>query len=368
MAFRLRSVFLVVTMLATIGCAPPEPVRIGFIGSLSGRAADLSIGGRNGVLLAVEQKNKTGGINGRLIELVVEDNQMDAKSTAAFDRLRERKVAGIIGPMTSAMALATVPLANTAKLPLISPTVTTNQLTGIDDYFFRVIGPTRSYAQKLASYHREMAKLRRIAVAIDEGNLAYTESWLGDYREAMVAAGGEIVSVSRFKSSENTLFTQVASEMLSKTPDGVLILGNSVDTANIAQQIRKLDSAIVISASEWAATERLIELGGQAVDGMTLSQFFDRSSTELGYLGFRQAFLTRFSQEPGFPGVTGFDAANVLIDALERQGKGQELKQAILAKRQYQGVQGSTPLDAFGDSARQTFVTVIRNGKFEVVK
>jgi branched-chain amino acid transport system substrate-binding protein len=368
MALRLRSLFVVISLLATMGCAPPEPVRIGFVGSLSGRAADLSIGGRNGALLAVEQKNKTGGINGRQIEMAVEDNQMDPSSTGAFDRLRERNVVGIIGPMTSTMALAMVPLANTAKLPVISPTVTTNQLTGIDDYFFRVIGPTRSYAQNLATHHRNVAKLRRVAVAIDEGNLAYTESWLGDYREAMTAAGGEIVSVSRFKSSERTLFTEIASEMLSKTPDGVLILGNSVDTANIAQQIRKLDPVIVISSSEWAATERLVELGGQAVDGMTLPQFFDRTSTEPDYIAFRQAFVTRFSQEPGFAGVTGFDAANVLIDALERQEKGQELKQAILAKRQYQGVQGPIPMDAFGDSARQTFVTVIRNGKFEVVK
>jgi branched-chain amino acid transport system substrate-binding protein len=368
MAFRLRSLFLATVSLVIIGCAPSEPVRIGFIGSLSGRAADLSIGGRNGVMLAVEQKNKAGGIHGRQIELVVEDNQMDPKSSQAFERLQQRKVLGIIGPMTSTMGLATVPLANAAKLPVISPTVTTNQLTGIDDYFFRVIGPTRAYAKNLVAYHLDKAKLNRIAVAIDAGNLAYVESWLGDYREAMIAAGGEIVSVSRFKSSENTSFTEIASELLGKAPNGILILGNSVDTANLAQQIRKLDPAIPISASEWAATERLIELGGQAVDGMTLSQFFDRTSTAPEYVTFRQAFLERFSQEPGFAGVTGFDAANLLIDALERQTTGQELKAAILAKQEYRGVQGAVLLDSFGDSARQTFVTVIRNGKFEVVK
>ena len=59
------------------GCSPPEPIRLGFIGGISGRVADLGIGGRNGVALAIEMRNKSGGVNGRPVELIVEDDKQD---------------------------------------------------------------------------------------------------------------------------------------------------------------------------------------------------------------------------------------------------------------------------------------------------
>ena len=71
----LRSVITLACALGVTACTPPEPVRIGFIGGLSGRVADLGIDGRNGAVLAVELRNKAGGIKGRKVELLVEDDQ-----------------------------------------------------------------------------------------------------------------------------------------------------------------------------------------------------------------------------------------------------------------------------------------------------
>jgi len=148
----------------------------------------------------------------------------------------------------------------------------------------------------------------------------------------------------------------------------VLIVANSMDTALLCQQIRKLDRRAPIITSEWAATERLIELGGKAVEGVTVAQNFDRDSTAPRYRAFYQAYRERFHREPGFGGVIAFDAANVVLDALAKQSPGQNLKQTVLAMRRFAGIQNPVIFDDFGDAKRETFITKISGGQFIVVE
>ncbi len=354
-----------VALLLLASCAPPEPLRIGFLGGISGRVADLGLGGRNAVTLAVEMRNKAGGIGGRQVELLVEDDQQDAEvARKAFARLAERKVEAVVGPMTSAMALAVVPLANDAKLLLVSPTVTTTALSGIDDQFLRVIRATTPYAQKSAGHHLHQQGSRRVAVAYDQRNQAYSESWLADYRQAFENGGGKIVAAEGFQSNEAARFDILAARLLEAAPDAVLLIANSVDAALLAQQLRARRPDLKLNAAEWAATERLIELGGKAVEGMTMAQFIDRGSRQPAYLAFRQAYRDRFGHEPGFAGLTAFDAANVVLDGLAARREGQGLKQAILDKREFSGAQSPLRFDAAGDASRETYLTVIRDGAF----
>ena len=350
---------------ALAGCVPPEPLRLGFLGGLSGRVADLGIAGRNGAMLAVEIRNSSGGVNGRVVELLVEDDKQDPDlARKAVGRLLERKVEAIIGPMTSAMAVATVPLVNEAELVMLSPTVTTTTLTGIDDHFLRVIASTAEYARISSADHFERLGLRRVAVAYDLRNRAYTEGWLADYRHAFESAGGTLNITVPFSSSEETSFADLAGRLLSAKPELVLILANSVDAALLAQQIRKRDGVVRIGTSEWAATERLIELGGKAVEGVMIAQFVDRDSTQPAYVAFRRRYVERFGQEPGFGGLTAFDAANVVLDALVARQPGQTLKQVILVRGVFSGAQSEIRFDATGDAARETYLTTIRDGSF----
>ena len=362
----LKRLFLMLALAGVLGgCAPPEPLRIGFIGGVSGRVADLGISGRNGVALAVDMRNKAGGVNGRPVELIVEDDKQDPEvAKQAVARLIERKVEAIIGPMTSAMAMAALPLVNEAKMAMVSPTVTSSRLSGIDDYFLRVIAPTTDYARKGADYHFKRQGQRRIAAAYDLRNSAYSESWLGDYRSAFVALGGEIVTEEPYASGDEVDFARMAEILLQHKPDAVLVIANSVDTAMLAQQLHKRDPAVRITASEWAATERLTELGGKAIEGMAIAQFLDRDSKQPAYVAFRKAYVDRFAMEPGFAGITGFDAANVVLDALAGKKQGQTLKQAILERGVFAGAQSEIRFDAAGDGTRETYMTIIRNGAF----
>lgn len=363
---KLQSLLLIMLLASPlVCCSPNEPVKIGFVGGVSGRVADLGIAGRNGAMLAVEMRNQTGGLNGRTIELLVEDDQQDAEQAkAAVQRLIDQKVEAIIGPMTSMVAMATVPIVNQARIVMMSPTVSTQDLSNIDDYFFRVISSTAEYAHKSADYQASQQGISRVAAAYDRRNAAYSESWLKEYQKALAANGGEVVLAESYYSGDDVNFAKLAETLLNAYPDAVVVIANSLDVAMLAQQLRKRDRYVHISTSEWAATERLSELGGSAVEGVMIPQFMDRESNNPSFLAFRKAYIDRFSMEPGFGGVTAFDATNVVLAALAGKEKSQTLKQAILSRGVFAGVQSEIRFDNMGDAKRDTYMTTIRNGQF----
>jgi len=355
--------FLIVFCLAA--CDKKEPVQVGFIGGLSGRVADLGVGGRNGVMLAIEQRNAIGGIKGRGIELIVRDDEQRADiAREKIAELIDQKVAAIIGPMTSSMAMAMVPLVNAAKIVMVSPTVTTSELSNIDDYFFRVIADTTGYAGKNARYQFETLGQRRAVVIYDLGNRSYTESWLKDFRVEFEGLGGELVDVKTFISGKDLSFQERVAALLEARPDFVLILANAIDAAQICQQVRKLNPRMPIVMSEWASTERFIELAGRAAEEVYVSQFINRNDSSARYQEFYRAFIERFGQAPGFAGLAGYDAALAVLDGLARQTSGESLKESLLSMGEVLGVQQTIHFGRFGDADRKTFVTVIRNGSY----
>lgn len=368
MSLRFRSLVSLLALFCIpllLNACEREPVRIGFVGGMSGRVADLGGGGRNGALLAVEERNVRGGINGHPVELIIRDDEQNAETAKKVTReLLDLKVEALIGPMTSSMALAIVPMVNQARLVTVSPTVTTTELSGLDDYFLRVLPDTSTYAPKSARFHFEKSGLRRAAIMYDTGNSSYTVSWLSGFRNAFEKLGGSITFINSFRSGENMAFSPLVRDMLRHKPDLVVLVCNAVDAALLCQQIRKLDSRITISVSEWGSTERFIELGGAAVEGVYFAQFLDHGDRSPKYVHFLTSYRKRFGQDPGFSGLASYDAATVVLDALASRKAGIPLKSAILATGAYQGVQRSINLSRYGDTGSTTFITVVRNGRF----
>lgn len=356
-------------LLGMAGCADNTPVRIGFMAGISGRVADLGISGRNGAMLAVEQANQAGGINGRPVELLIRDDAQKAEQAQrALRELLAENVAALIGPMTSAMCMAILDQINAAQLVTMSPTCTSTQLSNRDDYFFRVIGSTTEYAEKSAEHQMNALGRRRFAVVYDLGNRDYTESWLTSFRQYAERRGGEIVQVMTFTSGPDVPLANLARSLMRLPADAILIIANSVDTAGLALQLSRHDNRLPIVTSEWSATERLIELGGRAVEGMVLAQYLDRESRYPDYLSFRSAYLKRFGVEPGFAGLAGYDAAKVVLDALHGKPQGQPLKQRLTAIGRFKGAAGVMVFDASGDVQRTTYLTQIREGRFLTLK
>lgn len=358
---------LSMSALGLVGCNN-APIKIGFVGGLTGRTADLGLAGRDGALLALEQANVAGGVGGRQLELLTADDQQNPDTAAAaFHHLREAGVAAIIGPMTSAMAMTMVPLANAAGLAMISPTVTTSALTGLDDHFFRVISSTREYAQASARFHAQRSKLLRVAAVLDMSNAAYTERWLGDFEAEFRALGGQVVAREGYRFQPGFAFSDLARSALASQPDGLLLLTGAVDAAQLIQQVRKLQPSLPLMTAEWAATEQLLELAGGAAEGVVAAQFLDRTNTSPAYRQFRLAYQQRFGNPSGFADLAGFDAMRVVLQALGAQQRGENLRQTLLRVRQFEGAQQVVAFDATGDAVRQTYITVVRQGRYEVL-
>lgn len=362
-------VLLSCALLLAFGCNSSNPIRIGFLGCISGRVADIGIAGRDGVQLAVDLRNQAGGVNGRKVILLVKDNEYSQETARKeAQALVDQGVSAIIGPMTSAMAMAVVPVVNKAKVICISPSVTTDDLAGKDDYFFRVVATTKVDASLNADYQLKSNLMKKVAVAYDLGNRNYTENWVQNFSSAFAKGGGQVVTKLDFTSGPGVSYSEIARKLLAVKPDGIVIVANAVDSSLLCQQIRKANPDIPITLSEWAAQERLIELGGKAVEGVTMVQIFDRNSKTPRYQEFRRLYRERFRQEPGFTGTYAFEAANLVMDAIARQSGEASLKQTILSGRRFEGLQGPKEMDEFGDVNQIICrISVVKDSKFVVV-
>lgn len=351
--------------LGVAGC-DRSPIRIGFVGGLTGRTADLGVAGRDGALLALEQANAAGGVGRRSLELLTADDQQSPTAAmAAFNTLRDAGVAAIVGPMTSAMAMAMVPLANAAGMTLISPTVTTSALNRQDDQFFRVISSTREYAQASARFHAQRSRLLRLAAVLDLSNAAYTERWMDDFEAEFRLHGGQVLARTGYTFRPGMGFADVVQRALASQPDGLLLLTGAVDAAQLMQQVRKLRPDLPVMTAEWAATEQLLELAGSAAEGVVSAQFLDRNNAAPAYQAFRLAYRQRFGNTSGFADLAGFDAMRVALQALAAQQKGESLKQTLLRVRRFEGTQQVVTFDDTGDAIRQVHITVVRQGRYE---
>ncbi len=367
MKLMMLKLFTIMLLVFLQGCGDSNPLKIGFIGGTSGRVADLGVAGRNGVILAVEERNAAGGIKGQKIELILKDDKQETElSKKAAEELVAAGVAAILGPMTSSMAMEVVPVSNQSEILTMGTTVTTNKLTGKDDYFFRTLSPTLDHASETAKYLYEYKKTKKVAAVYDLNNKAYTESWLKDFSDSLEKMGGTITKSIPFNSSNQVKFEDIARDLIAATPDAIVLIVNSVDAALLAKQIRVINPDIQLAASAWAGTERLIELGGRYVERMAVPQFFDRYNQDAEYLTFYSAYLERFGHPPGFPGLVSYNATNVVLNALSDKKSGENLKQTILRIRQFPSIQGTIIIDEFGDSKSQTYLTEVIDGQFRL--
>ncbi len=364
MARRAISLATTVVALLLVGCEEPAPVQVGFIGGLSGRSSDIGEASRNAVQLAIEQINARGGINGRAVELLVRDDANDPDAAAEVVReLYQAGVDAIIGPNNSSIAAAMLPVVNELQVVTISPTASSLVLAGHDDYLFRINWTTRDNAIIYAQRYLERG-VRNIAVALDANNIIFSQSWLDEFRGPYESGGGRITATDAFDASDARGFADTAALLLAARPDAILFVANSVDTAQLAQQIRKLDSDILLVAAEWAASERLLQLGGRAIEGMELVQSYDRSDDSAHYAAFRDAYRARFAAEPGYSSLAAYDAATMLFTALAQSEDGVPLKRKLVEIGAVQGLQQMVRFDASGDAQRRAFFVVIRDGTF----
>ncbi len=366
------SFLLVVLLIFPAGCnlLEKKPLQIGFVGGLTGRTASLGVAGRDGTLLAVEEVNRAGGIDGRPVELVIRDDmQNEAEALKIVREFIDMKLPVVIGPMTSSMGVVMAPEISRSDTLMVSPTVGTMLLGQQDDNFLRVYPQCMMMSRSLAEFAYHEKSLRRFVIIYDVGNSAFTESWKTCFSEQFSALGGEIVAGISFTSGGQHRFLGLMEEAFGHDPDGILILANSLDTALLAQQGLKMGKAIPLFTSEWSMTRDLLSSGGQSVEGITLFHTFNEASREKRFLDFKERYVGRFSHPPSFPAIHAYDATRIVLEGLRGGARsGAELKQTLLQQASFETLQGELSFNAYGDVNRDLFLTVVREGEFIVVR
>ncbi len=350
-------------LLALSACSPSEPIKIGLLAGLSDRGSDFGESVRNGVILAVEQQNQAGGINGRKIELLVRDDGQDkAKATQAAQELIALRPDIIIGPVTSSMATVVLPLMEQAGQVFISPTVASTNFYGKDDNFFRVNCTTREAAIQHA---RVLFKrgTRLAGLAFDASNLPFSGTWVEAFSAEFKQLGGAVSGTAGFESSATTSFSDVITRLLDSKPEALIFVASTLDTSRLAQQARRLAPGLQLSSSEWAASaEALSEMGGSAVEGMLITHAYNRDDSGAAYQNFRSAFKNRFQREFGSFSLLAYDTANIVFAAMKQRSGNESMKGALLKYGPYKGVQQDIVFDASGDATRMVYFTEIRSG------
>lgn len=358
---------LVVAVLVFSGCMPQEPHRIGFIGGLTGSNSDNGQAGLNGVILAVEKINQTGGVNGRKIELLIKDDaQQAAVAKKSAHELVTAGVEAVIGPFTSSMAAIIVPITGAAGIFQISPTVTAMEFYGKDDNFFRINRTTRDNAREYAEVITRRGQ-SKVSVAYDLANKSFTESWLQEFRKFIASQGGEIVIAVPY-SSVAADYQSIAHEMLGTRPDIAFFIAGALDVARLAQHVRKINPSIPMGAAEWAGTEQLLEFGGDVVEGLLIVQNHDSADESEKFRVFSESYFRRFQRAAGYSSVAAYDAAMVVLTALQSQKKSEPLKSAVLRLKRFDGLQQDIVFDENGDTERKVFFTEVRSGRFIQIK
>lgn len=366
---KMKTVFvLMMSAMLMTSCANSKPVYIGFSAQLTGKQAELGIQERNGAMLAVNEINASGGIDGRKLELIIKDDLGTPEGAVAADtELAEQKVVCIVGHATSGQTLAGLPVAEKNDIIMMSPTASTAELSGKDDHFFRIIQSLVERGQGLAEYIYKEKKQTKVAVIYDTVNKAYVDSYWKVFSEKYKEIGGTIVSEDSFSSAETGVdFDKILKKQQELGAEALLIIAADTDTALISQRAKIVGWEVPLYSSAWAQTDILIKNGGKSVENMVLEQSFPLGSKAEKYLAFQEQFRKAYEKDPAFGAAFSYETLYVLAHALkETKGEAKGLKSALLKIKDFPGLIDTLSITPNGDVIRPYYLGEVKDSKFQ---
>jgi len=356
-------------ILMVAGCTSPS-IKIGFAGEISGKNATLGVRGRNGAALAVQQINAGGGIDGRKLELVVEDGLGTPEGILAADqRLEAQGVIALTGHMTSKETSSVMPYLEEKGLILFSPTTASPDFDQKEDHFFRLIPTNLRQSYTLAEVMFQDEGMKRAAVIYDVDNQSFSKTFTDGFGERFMALGGSVTGVYSFSAAAVQNFLPMLEEIRLQNPDMILVAASPLNTSQIAQQLDLMDWHPRLAASNWSYSDDLLILGGRTVEGIMIVTHFTPRCLSEAFIDFKQTYEAEFNQTVDFSSVLSYETMLEFGRALDEcDGNYQRLKEVLSTPRQIYSLCDQVWMDETGDVARSIYLINVRNGAFEVVK
>ncbi len=343
------------------GATSTEAIQIGEYGSMTGSEATFGISTHRGVEMAIEEKNKAGGVKGRQLNLISLDNQgKTGESAAAVTRLiTQNKVVAVIGEVASSRSLEAAPIAQQYKIPMISPSSTNPKVTEVGDHIFRVCFIDPFQGTVMAKFAIENLKAKRVAILRDVKS-DYSVGLANYFAETLKAMGGEVVVDQSYQSGDIDFKGQLTA-IRSKKPDAIFVPGYYTEVGLVARQAKQLGLKVPLLGGDGWDSSKLYEIGKEAINGNYFSNHYTTESTDPVTQDFIKRYKERYNETPDGLAALGYDSARILIEAMERATTidSKNIRDEIAKTKDYAGVTGKISLNEQRNAVKSAVVVKV---------
>lgn len=387
-----RVLLPLLVLLALIGaltsCAKHEAeIKVGEYGSLTGSTATFGISSKNGIELFVDNLNAQGGIGGKKIHVLVEDDQSkpEEAATAVNKLIAQDGVVAVLGEVASSRSLAAAPICQNAGVPMISPSSTNPKVTEIGDDIFRVCYIDPFQGMVIAKFAKNTQHFTKAAIFRDNKN-DYSVGLANYFAEAFKGMGGTIVADEAYSEGDQDFKAQLTN-IKGKKPEFIFVPGYYTEVGLIARQARELGLTVPMLGGDGWVSDRLLEIAQDALNGSYFVNHYWENDPNPAVQSFVQNYKKRYNSTPDGLAALAYDAAGVLTHAMQQlqqtdpkafetlsgppnadqKAARAKLKDLIAATRDYPGVTGRISLDEHRNAVKPAVFLGIQNRAYTFV-
>lgn len=345
-----------------------KPIKIAFVGELSTSSSQLSVESREAFLYTVDYYNALGGINGhKIAPYVYDDENRNDYKAALNEKLKADDIHLIVGFNVSAMAETIEYLMANGDYLIISPTVTTDYMTGRDDRFIKT-SPTNALQIEALFKAVEAEDIKKMVIVYNEPNKLFSQGIVDKMVARMTAAKREVVAVLADSGEVNTVAIEQA--IKENSADGLFLVMNGNDTAQVVQASRIGGFTGPILTSAWAATADLIENSGKHGEGVYSVEILSKNPDKEAAQRLAAHIKETMGSDLYFSHTRSYNATKMLVEALTKSKKTdpESVKKTMLEIGTFQGAETQFTVDANGDTIGDYQLQQIQNGKYVRVR
>src|SRR5688572_3343036 len=370
---------LVTSILCSLACVQKggpvatgdggDTIKVGVYGDLTGQTSSFGQSTKNGIELAVEEINAAGGVNGKKIQLIIEDDQgrPEQAKTVVSKLINQDRVQAVLGEVASTNSLAAAPVAQEAKIPMITPSSTNPKVTEVGDYISRVCFIDPFQGSVMAKFAANTLKAKTAAI-LGDVNSDYSKGLTQFFEEEFTKLGGKILAKEAYTQTDPDFKGQLT-KIRNLNPDVIYVPGYYGQVGIIAKQARELDMNMPLLGGDGWDSPELWKLGGAALKNTYISNHYSAENPAPEIQNFVKAYKAKFNVEPDSLAALAYDAAKVLADAIKRAGgtDSAKLKDAINATKGFPGVTGQITIDSGRNAVKPAVVLELdpTAGKFK---
>lgn len=347
-----------------------DTIKVGVNYELSGDVATYGQNLSDGVLLAIEEINKNGGVFGKqIVPIKVDNKSEDTESANVSTRLATRdKVVALLGPATSGNTKAAIPAATQNKIPLVSASATADDVTvdsngNVREYIFKTCFSDSFQGVMMAEFALNDLNFKNAAILADSTS-DYAKGLSKAFKETFTSQGGKILSEEAYQ-AKDTDFKAVLTSLKGLNPEVLFVPGYYEEVGLIVRQARELGLDVPILGADGYESPKLTEIAGKGVlNDVYYSSHYSPMDDAEEVVKFKEDFKARYGKEADAFNALGYDLGYFFKDALERAGEvnSEKLKDAFASTKDFKGVTGTVSIDENHNPVKSVTIIEMKDG------